>query len=1165
MINRALPYLRSLNVSVQSRFLFVVITILIFSSATGFGGYVIFSKNMFQDMYDLHVNPILHLNEMKNIYTINTLDTIDEMLSGHVSADDAKDILKLAQNLVKKEWQSYSSISKSKNHHLNLFTHAAKKQLLAEGQKAFETVQQGINELMDAIETNNRTAIPDLLSQQIRPVIINTIDLLNDMIEFEAASIQYGTDFMQQHFNRLISIVLPIFLLGFALIFIFVRFILSNIRDITQQLSHSQQELSEANLLLEHRVEKRTREIQAAKEQFESLVENMGDSFVVYRYDPNGIVFYVNSSVKSVFGMSREDILGTDWSKSIQWSRNSLARSQEKTMKLLTGKTAFVQNELSFIHPDGQERFIRTSDHVVCDKMDQVASIDGFLEDITLSRQTKMEKRQGEEALLVANQNLTRSVALAKEMAQKADSANKAKSEFLANMSHEIRTPMNAIIGMSSLAMQMDLEEKTCNYISKVHQSAESLLGILNDILDFSKIESGKMDLENINFRLEDVMLNLLNIIGIKAGKKGLEMMYNITPGIPTALMGDPMRLGQIMLNLCNNAVKFTDRGGEIIVSVSMEEDNDKGNQVRLQFSVKDSGIGMSGKEQQNLFQPFNQADSSVTRKYGGTGLGLSISKQLAQMMEGRMWVESEPGTGSTFYFTVLLGQQEEQPASFRIEDQGVESLHVLIVDDNETSRDILTEQLCSYNVTCDQAHSGEAALTMLKQMDDHDAYDLVLMDWCMPGLDGIETARLIQSETGLGHIPTIIMISAYDRLQIHKAVKNLKLADFLAKPITPSKLHNAILRAMGYKTIESDQSANSHEKVIQAIDELRGARVLLVEDNEINQELAMELLMNNGIRVDCASNGQQALERLGQKHYDGVLMDCQMPVMDGYTATEKIRQNPGFEKLPVIAMTAHAMVGDRQKSLDAGMNDYISKPLNVDRMFMTMARWIVPVEPAPKSAVNPPDKNVEPGIPNIPGIDIEAGLKVTQNNVKLYRKLLLKFLDKQADFAETFKNAWESNDLQAARLAAHTLKGVAGNLGMIDIRTCASTLEKAVKEAAENVDTLLDDVSAKLKPVLTGLQTFQEGSFVEKANADDIVEFYRINPLLAELGNYLGENDTKSIAVAKKLIPFFRDTKHDGSFEQIMQAIMDYDFEQAEKNLQELALIIKHAAGLVP
>jgi len=1115
-------------------------------------------------MYDLHVNPILHLNEIKNIYTINTLDTIDEMLSGHISADDAKDILKLAQNLVKKEWRSYNVIAKSEKHHHNLFNHASKKQLLDEGQETFETVQQRINELVDAIETNNRAAIPDLLSQQIRPGIINAIDILNDIIESEAADIQYSTDFMQQHFNRLIFFVLPIFLLGFTLIFIFVRFVLSNIRNIAHQLNHSQQELSKANLLLEHRVEKRTREIQEAKDQFESLVENMGDSFVVYRYDPNGIVFYVNSSVKSVFGMSRKNILGTDWSKIIQWSRDSPARLQENVMKLLTGKIAFIQSELSFIHPDGQEKFIRISDHVVCDNKDQVVSIDGFLEDITLSRQTKMEKRQGEEALVVANQNLTRSVALAEEMAEKAESANKAKSEFLANMSHEIRTPMNAIIGMSSLAMQMNLEEKTRNYVSKVHRSAESLLGILNDILDFSKIESGKMDLENIDFRLEDVMLNLLNIIGIKAGKKGLEMMYDITPQIPMALMGDPMRLGQILLNLCNNAVKFTDRGGEIIVSVSMEEDNDKGNQVRLRFSVKDSGIGISGKEQKNLFQPFNQADSSVTRKYGGTGLGLSISRQLARMMGGRMWVESEPGAGSTFYFTVLLGKQAEQPASFRIEDQGLASLHVLIVDDNDTCRDILTQQLCSYNVTCNQAHSGEAALTMLKHMDDHDAYDLVLMDWRMPGLDGIETARLIQSETELSHIPTIIMISAYDRLQIHKAVKDLRLADFLAKPITPSKLYNAVLKAMGYKAVESDQNANSPEKVTQAIDKLRGARVLLVEDNEINQELAMALLMNNGIRVDCAFDGQQALEFLDQKHYDGVLMDCQMPVMDGYTATGKIRQNPEFEKLPVIAMTAHAMVGDRQKSLDAGMNDYISKPLNVDRMFMTMARWIVPIEPAKENAVNPPNKDVEPGLPNIPGIDIEAGLKVTQNNAKLYRKLLLKFLDKQADFAETFKNAWENDDLQAAKIAAHTLKGVAANLGMMDVRTCASALEKAVKESTENVETLLDEVSAKLKPVFAGLQTLQEGSFVEKANADD-VEFNRIDPLLAELGNCLDENDTKSIEVAKKLIPFFRNTKYGDSFEQIMQAIRDYDFEQAENDLQELASVIQRSSGLGP
>ncbi|WP_321495171.1 response regulator [uncultured Desulfobacter sp.] len=1152
MINRGLSYLRSLDVSVQSRFLVVVIGILIFSSAAALGGYVIFSKNLFQDMSDLHVNPILHLNEMKDIYTINTLDTIDEMLSGHVSPDDAEDILKLAQNLVKKEWLSYRSISESIKHHHNLFNHAAKKHLLDEGEKNLGTVQQRINELVGVIKTEDKADIPDMLSQQIRPVIISAIDSLNDLIESEVADIRYSTQSMQHHFNHLIFIVCPIFALGFALVFIFVRFILSNIRNITQQLSKSQQKLSDANRLLEYRVDQRTSEILEAKTQFESLVENMGDSFVVYRYEPDGTVFYVNSSVKSVFGISREKILGADWSKIIQWSGDSLARAQANTVKLLTGKTVFAQTERSFIHPDGRERFVRTSDHVVRDNKGNVISIDGFLEEITLSRKTEMEKRQSEEALLVANQNLTQSVLLAEEMAEKAKSANKAKSEFLANMSHEIRTPMNAIIGMSSLALQMDLEEKTRNYISKVHSSAESLLGILNDILDFSKIESGKMDLEHIDFCLEDVMLNLLNVIGIKAGRKGLEVMYNVFPEIPVALAGDPMRLGQILLNLCNNAVKFTDRGGDIVVSVSMDKEGDLGNKVRLRFSVKDSGIGMSTEEQKKLFQPFSQADTSVTRKYGGTGLGLSISNQLVRMMGGRMWVESEQGAGSTFYFTALFGKQEKQPTALRI--NGLTSLHILIVDDNDSSRDILTRQLSSCNATCDQAHSGEAALTMLKQMDEHDPYDLVLMDWRMPGLDGIETARLIQNETRLAHLPTIIMISAYDRLQIHKAVKDLKLAGFLAKPIMPSTLHNAILRAMGHKTIESDLSANSPEKVTTAIDKLRGARVLLVEDNEINQELAMELLVNHGIQVDCAFNGQQALERLGQQHYDGVLMDCQMPVMDGYTATQKIRQNPGFKKLPIIAMTAHAMVGDRQKTLDAGMNDYISKPLNVGRMFMTMARWIVPAGPVGKSDVKPLKRDVGQDLPNIPGINIEAGLKVTLNNIELYRKLLLKFLDNQADFVETFKKAWENDDSRAAEIVAHSLKGVAGNLGMIEVFTCASALETALKDDAENVGAWLDEVSAKLNPVLAGLRILREKSSAETPDADVIVEFNGIEPLLDELGNRLGENDTKSIEVANKLVPFFRDTKHDGAFEQIIQSIKEYDFERAEKDLQKFA-----------
>ena len=524
-----------------------------------------------------------------------------------------------------------------------------------------------------------------------------------------------------------------------------------------------------------------------------------------------------------------------------------------------------------------------------------------------------------------------------KEARDAAEDSARAKSEFLANMSHEIRTPMNAILGLIHLVMQTDLSDLQREYLQKTESSAKTLLRIINDILDFSKIEAGRLEMEYEPFQLDEVIQQVIDVISPRAIEKNLELLVRVPADTPAQLVGDQIRLAQVLSNLLSNAVKFTDEG-EVSLAVETVQENDR--QATLKFMVHDTGIGLSSDQAGSIFRAFSQAELSTTRRYGGTGLGLTISKRLVQMMGGDIWCESRLGQGSTFGFTSVFGVHggERRYVTKRKDFSG---LKALAVDDNVVALDIISDFLRTLGFSVSIADSGPKALEVIRQQYEQGRrFDLVLIDWKMPGMDGIETSSRISQMISPGELPVIIMATAYNRDEVLEQARRSGITNVMTKPLSPSTMLNMLVDIFGRGLPERALKLNkAHE--MAAVKEYAGARILLAEDNEVNQLVASRILKNAGLEVDIASNGRQAVSMVARGGYDLVLMDIQMPEMDGMEATRAIRSMPGFADLPIVAMTAHAMSGDRELSLKAGMNDHINKPINLQELFSTLARWM--------------------------------------------------------------------------------------------------------------------------------------------------------------------------------------------------------------------------------
>ncbi len=880
------------------------------------------------------------------------------------------------------------------------------------------------------------------------------------------------------------------------------------------------------------------------EELYRSLLNSSPDAVVIY--DLEGRAQYVNPSFTRIFGWSMEEVQD----KRIDFVPDAERQATMEVIRTVVWEGRPCSDfETRRYTKDGAVLDINISASRYHDHEDKPAGILVILRDVSARKRAQKELS---EALETAGQ-----------LRAQAEAASQAKSDFVANMSHEIRTPMNAIVGLTDLALRTELTPKLRDYLTKIRGSSQSLLGVVNDILDFSKIEAGKLDLEYVDFGLRGVMNSLSHLLANSAARKGIEFLISIEPDVPCALMGDPLRLGQVLTNLANNAVKFTDRG-EIVVSPALVEKSVQG--AKIEFSVKDTGIGIPLEQLPELFESFTQGDGSTTRKHGGSGLGLTICKRLTEMMGGEIRVQSRPGQGSTFSFVLEFDRQPEEKEITHIPPLDLVGMRVLVVDDNKTAREILEEMLKSFSFEVKAVDSGEKALEELAAAERERPYELVLMDWKMPGLDGIETAKKIDEDARLAvRVPRIIMVTAYGREDVITQARNAGLDGFLLKPVHQSLLFDTIMDVFGREAQRVSPIPLTAPGQVERAQKIRGARVLLAEDNEINQQVATEILESAGAIVRIACNGNEAVQAVEESEFDAVLMDVQMPEMDGYEATRIMRKRFAPDRLPIIAMTAHAMKGDRERCLEAGMNDHVAKPVEIDQLLSTLAQWIKRVD-RPPLLHSPPicfvDTEREELIPcDLPGIDVTSGLQRLGGKGRLFRKLLKDVARDYANTADEIRDAIAQGDMALARRLTHTLKGVAGNIAAKTLYDAATRLESGLRQTdTRELAPLLDDLEDALKEVLQSSRKIESDSDANPPVPGRVhgpfneTEIRQVAPALAELAALLRNHNMRAEDLVDSMRQYLVSAGFKDQTRRLDDRLYELDYAGALKILEDIA-----------